>query len=269
MLKLSLFTVIAACVLAHASSAALAPTRMAKLHKRFGFMRPALLTLNAQYAQQGDLCNGYELSTNQWGMHSGTGHQSAAFHGCSEDGGIVWSTDWQWSGNDDQVKTYSNVQKPTGNRPYKDYKTLSAAWQWHYAQSSAVSADVSFDIFFSTTSQPGHGVADAHSKWEIMIWLSKRGPALPAGKKVAEADIKGTHWQVWLGNVENWQVLTFLNDNNSHMNDFNASLMPFIQYGIDNYKIDPSLILSGVQAGTEPFRGSALLYTSRYQLDIE
>ncbi|KAF8549960.1 concanavalin A-like lectin/glucanase [Imleria badia] len=92
-------------------------------------------TLTGQYTclTQGN----YELCNNQWGISDTSGND------------ISWSTTWTWADNENESRLE------------------------YLAESSGIRADVSYDIWFGTTSDGAQ--ASSSSTYEIMIRLSGLG----------------------------------------------------------------------------------------------
>ncbi|EIW87083.1 glycoside hydrolase family 12 protein [Coniophora puteana RWD-64-598 SS2] len=220
-------------------------------------------TLTGQYdcATQGN----YQLCNNQWGTSAGTGSQTATLNGVNGNS-VSWSTQWNWSGGDNSVKTYSNISPTTGmGSALSAITTAPTTWQWAYSDTSNVRADVSYDIWIGTT--PDGAQASAQSSYEIMIWLSGQGGIQPIGSKTASANIGGHQWDVWTGPNSNWQVISFLTTEGDITN-FSADLNDFFKYIIASNGVNSGLFLQTIESGTEPFTGSATLTTTGYSVSV-
>jgi len=122
-------------------------------------------------------------------------------------------------------------------------------------------------MWLSSTSQQGGG-ASSTSTYEIMVWLSTRGGAGPAGSQVATATINGESWNVYKGDVSNWVDFSFVRANGSEATSYSADLLSFFTYLVQNQGVPSSSFLNQLQSGTEPFTGSATLTTTYYSVAI-
>ncbi|KAG8948947.1 hypothetical protein FRC04_009148 [Tulasnella sp. 424] len=139
--------------------------------------------------------------------------------------------------------------------------SIPSTWKWTYTSASSdLVADVSYDLWLSTSSS-GTG-ASSTSSYEIMIWLSSRGGAGPAGSQIGTATVNGVTWKLFKGTVSTWTVFSYVAP--SEITNFSQDLLPFITYLTANQGISTSQYLVQLQAGTEPFIGSATLTTTAY-----
>ncbi|KAG6382029.1 glycoside hydrolase family 12 protein [Boletus reticuloceps] len=222
-------------------------------------------TLTGQYAclTQGN----YELCNNQWGIADGAGNQSATLISTSGND-ISWSTTWTWADNENDVKTYTNVESTTAKGMLlSDVTSAPTTWNWEYAtESSGIRADVSYDIWIGTV--PNGAQASSTSSYEIMIWLSGLGGIQPVGSlQTSDVSIAGYTWNAWKGPNGNWETISFVSQD-GNINDFSADLNEFFTWLIDNEGVSSSLYLQAIESGTEPFTGSAELLTSSYSVSV-
>ncbi|KDN38892.1 hypothetical protein RSAG8_09173, partial [Rhizoctonia solani AG-8 WAC10335] len=141
---------------------------------------------------------------------------------------------------------------------------IPTTWRWTYnAASTALIADVSYDLWLSNVPNSGTGSKD--TTFEVMIWLSNRR-AGPAGSKVATANINGLNWGLFKGRVGTWDVYSFVAP--SELSNYNADLKPFLTHLINSRGISSNQYLVALQAGTEPFEGSGTLTTTAYTAAI-
>ncbi|KAI5475695.1 glycoside hydrolase family 12 protein [Pseudohyphozyma bogoriensis] len=222
-------------------------------------------TLTDQYATEtlGD----YTLANNLWGMYSGSGSQTTSDGATSDDGATVaWSTTYTWSGGDTSVKSYANVAVVDGlGAALSTISSIPSVYDWSYTSpSSDLVADVSYDLWLSTDSTCGQAVSC--STYEVMVWLSARGSCQPAGSLSKTVTVAGIDWELWTGTVQNWNIFSFVAS--SEITSFDEDLMEFFTYLINNEGVASSQFLTGVQAGTEPFTGSATLEVSAYSASI-
>ncbi|EIW83245.1 glycoside hydrolase family 12 protein [Coniophora puteana RWD-64-598 SS2] len=225
----------------------------------------AATTLTGQYqcSTQGN----YELCNNQWGIDDGTGSQTATLVSTSGNT-ITWSTTWTWADNENDVKTYSNVSPTSGlGQQLSAIQSAPTAWNWDYVtESTGIRADVSYDIWLGTT--PNGAQASADSSYEIMIWLSGLGGIQPVGSlQTSGVSVAGYTWNIWTGPNSNWEVISFVSQD-GNINDFNVDLNDFFKYLTENEGVSSSLYLQDIESGTEPFTGSAELYTTSYSVSV-
>jgi xyloglucan-specific endo-beta-1,4-glucanase len=121
-----------------------------------------------------------------------------------------------------------------------------------------VVADVAYDMFLSST-------PDGSNEYEIMVWLAALGGAGPissTGSAIATVTINGVSWNVFVGPNGSMTVYSFVAT--STVTSFSGDLLEFFKYLENNQGLSSSLYLIDVQAGTEPFTGTADMKTSSY-----
>ncbi|KAG8873391.1 hypothetical protein FRB97_006800, partial [Tulasnella sp. 331] len=213
----------------------------------------------------------YTLLNDQWGISGYTGSQTAQALGCTGGTTLAWTTTYTWTGGPYQVKTYTDIYLNSGlGKQLSAIKSIPTVWDWSYpTASSDLVADVSYDLWLSASST-GSG-ASSTSSYEIMIWLSARGGAGPAGSQVATATINGDSWAVYQGVVSTWTVYSFkpASASTEYMS-FSQDLLPFLTYLETTYGVSSSQYLVQAQAGTEPFisTSTTTLHTTAYSIAI-
>ncbi|KAH7345630.1 glycoside hydrolase family 12 protein [Rhizoctonia solani] len=223
------------------------------LNKRFN-------VLSGQWDTESLNSGYYTLYNNLWGKDAGTGSQQT--QATSVNGKkVAWKTTYTWSGGQYNVKSYSNVGLNSGlGKKLSAISSIPTGWYWTYSSASSnLVSNVSYDLWLSTTS--GGSSTD-----EIMIWLSSRGGAGPAGSQIATATVNGVSWKLFKGTVSTWTVWSFVAP--SELTGYNSDLKPFFTYLINSQGLSNSKYLTGVQAGTEPFVGSATLTTTEYSVTV-
>ncbi|PIL34912.1 hypothetical protein GSI_02699 [Ganoderma sinense ZZ0214-1] len=244
----------------------------AELLVRLAFFLIALsiLGVSAQATLQGNDCTAagaYTLCQNLWGADTGTGSQTTTLHSASGNS-VSWETSYTWANSPDNVKSYPNVGHNTAKgMQLQDIASAPTSWQWYYqSASSDLRADVSYDIW---TGVPQSGdVASAASSYEIMIWLSNRGGIGGIGNLVASNIQVGGHtWNLKYGPNANWDVFSFITAEGDITN-FNSDLNAFFQYLVNNQGVAKTQYLQAIQAGTEPFTGSADLVISNFSVAV-
>ncbi|PCH40581.1 glycoside hydrolase family 12 protein [Wolfiporia cocos MD-104 SS10] len=225
----------------------------------------AQTTITGQYSctTSGD----YELCNDQWGEDNGTGSQNATLISTSGDS-ITWSTTYTWADNENDVKTYANVERTSGasGMTLAEITSAPTTYDWTYSsQSSDLRADVSYDIFTGTSAGDP---ASSTSNYEIMVWLSGEGGIQPVGSQVESGvEVAGYSWNLWAGPNSNWETISFVSAD-GNINSFSEDLNDFFQWLINNYNVPSSQVLQSIQAGTEAFTGSATLDVSSFSVTV-
>lgn len=111
--------------------------------------------------------------------------------------------------------------------------------------------------------------ADGSEEYEIMVWLAALGSAGPissTGKAIATVTINGVTWDVWVGPNGQMTVYSFVAK--STVTSFSGDLLKFFEYLVKDQGLSNSKYLIDVQAGTEPFTGTAKLTVSSYSVAV-
>ncbi|KIJ49412.1 glycoside hydrolase family 12 protein [Sphaerobolus stellatus SS14] len=225
----------------------------------------ANITLTGQYDCQA--AGEFTLCQNLWGESAGVGSQNSTLISTTGNA-ISWSTAWTWANNQNNVKSYANVQSTTAQGVQLSAITSApTAWSWSYrTQSAGIRADVSYDIWLGKASSGSP--ATSASSYEIMIWLSGKGGIQPVGSQILSGlQIAGQTWNLWKGPNANWEVLSFVSANGDITN-FNADLNDFFKYLVSSQGVASSQFVQAIQTGTEPFTGSAILDIASYSVAI-
>lgn len=130
-----------------------------------------------------------------------------------------------------------------------------------YSTSNIV-ADVAYDMFLSSS-------ASGSEEYEIMVWLAALGGAGPissTGSAIATTTINGVSWKLYEGKNGDMTVYSFVASSTTE--SFSGDMLEFFTYLIDNQGLSSSLYLTDVQAGTEPFTGTADLTVSSYSATV-
>ncbi|KAL7793685.1 endo-1,4-beta-glucanase [Trichoderma ceciliae] len=193
--------------------------------------------------------NQYSISNNLWGQNAGTGF------GCitqvSLGSSAAWHADWQWSGGQNNVKSYPNVQIsiPT-KRIVNSIGSMPTTARWNYTGSS-LRANVAYDLF--TAANPNH--VTYSGDYELMIWLGKFGDIGPIGSSQGTVAINGESWVLYYGFNGAMQVYSFVAPTNTA--SWSGDVKNIFSWLRDNrgYPASSQYVLS-YQFGTEPFTGS-------------
>lgn len=124
-------------------------------------------------AQEQTLCDqygyyssgSYAINNNLWGKDSGTGSQCTYVNSIS-DSGVSWYTTWNWSGGENQVKSYANSGYTGLTKKYvSDISSIPTSVEWSY-DNTDINADVAYDLF--TAADINHSTSSGD--YELMIW---------------------------------------------------------------------------------------------------
>ncbi|KAF8062545.1 endocellulase [Lyophyllum atratum] len=204
----------------------------------------------------------YTLCQNLWGASAQSSTLISASSG-------AWSTNYTWANGPNSVKSYANlIANNAKGKQLQNIQSAPTTWVWNYqSQSSGIRADVAYDIW---TGVPSSGnPASSASSFEIMIWLSGLGGIQPVGSQIKSGiSIAGHTWNLWRGPNQNWQVLSFVSASGDIKN-FSADLNLFFKYLIANQGVAATQFVQAIQAGTEPFTGTANLVTSSYSVSLQ
>ncbi|EED24352.1 endoglucanase, putative [Talaromyces stipitatus ATCC 10500] len=217
----------------------------------------------AAYAQQQSLCSQYSsytsgpytVNNNLWGESSGSGSQCTYVNSISSSG-VAWSTTWNWSGSNSQVKSYANSQYSALNKKLvSQLSSIPTSVQWSYSN-TAITADVSYDLF--TAADINH--VTYSGDYELMIWLGRYGGAQPLGSQIGTANVAGITWQLWYGVNGSQKTYSFVAP--SQTTSWSGDILNFFDY-LEEHQNFPasSQYLIDLQFGTEPFTGSQTTLT--------
>ncbi|KAF4981737.1 hypothetical protein FZEAL_2539 [Fusarium zealandicum] len=236
-----------------AVSAAASPTPAA-LDKRAQTMCGSWGTVQA---------SGYTVYHNNWGSGSASsGHQCTTFDQVKKGNSFVWSTEWSWAGGPGQVKSYANVALEKVNKKLSQIKSIPSKWTWRYTGSKMI-ANVSYDLWLAPS-------ASAKNQYEIMVWVGAYGGAGPisaTGSPIDTPTLVGSKWKLFKGKNSDVTVFSFVAEKN--IGNFDADLNEFYKYLTSKQGISKEMVVTSLQAGTEPFEGSnAVLRTFDYTIKV-
>ncbi|MFC4465793.1 hypothetical protein ACFPH6_14900 [Streptomyces xiangluensis] len=98
-----------------------------------------------------------------------------------------------------------------------------------------------------------------------MVWLNRQGGTGPLGSKVGRVGLGGAIWDIYEGDI-GWKVHSFVRVADTskatlNLDDFTQALVRRKLLSNDKY-------VSGIEAGTEVFRGTGRLGTKAFSVDI-
>jgi len=222
--------------------------------------------LSAQFATESEANGRFILENNLWGESAATSGSQTSQADSVSGNTVAWHTTYTWAGGPFNVKSYANLDLRAGlGKSIASIQSIPVTWDWTYTSASSdLVADVSYDLWLSNN--PSSGGASSDSTFEVMVWLSARGGAGPAGSQIGTAKVNNVTWKLFKGTVSTWTVLSFVAP--SEITNFNSDLKPFFTYLTQNQGVPSSQFLVQAQGGTEPFVGSATLTTTSYAISI-
>ncbi|KAH7492447.1 Inactive glycoside hydrolase XLP1 [Phytophthora ramorum] len=197
----------------------------------------------------------YIIYNNLWGESYATSGSQCTGLDSSSGSAVAWHTNWTWAGASSSVKSYANAALQFDAVQLSSVSSVPTTMEYSLDYSGTIVADVSYDLFTSSTS-------DGDNEFEIMIWLAAIGGAGPissTGSAVATTTIADTEWSLYSGANGDTTVYSFVASDT--VKSFSGDLMDFFTYLIDNESFSTSQYLNTVQAGTEPFTGTDVTLT--------
>lgn len=219
----------------------------------------------------------YTIYHNNWGANTATSGSQCTTFSTLKGNSVQWSTDWSWTGGAGHVKSYSNVALEKVDRKLSGIQHIPTTWAWRYVgliylsclmlkvaisyTGSNMVADVSFDLWLAPT-------ASSKNEYEIMIWLGSYGGAGPISSTgntpIATPTILGTKWKLFKGPNGDTTVFSFVAPSN--IKNWNGDLKEFFNYLTSNEGISAGMVVTSLQAGTEPFSGMFKTYSFKIQV---
>nr|QDF60592.1 xyloglucanase [Binary vector pBI-Xeg] len=202
----------------------------------------------------------YIVYNDLWGQSSDTSGTQCTGVDSLSGSTIAWHTSYSWSGASSQVKSFANVALQFTAKTLSSISSIKSTWKWY--STTNIVADVAYDMFLSSS-------ASGSNEYEIMVWLAALGGAGPissTGSAIATTTINGVTWKLYKGPNGSMTVYSFVAE--STVTSFSGDMLAFFTYLIKNQGLSSSLYLVDVQAGTEPFTGTAKLTASSYSADV-
>ncbi|KAG1696309.1 hypothetical protein DVH05_018856 [Phytophthora capsici] len=197
----------------------------------------------------------YIIYNNLWGESYATSGSQCTGLDSNSGSTVAWHTNWTWVGASSSVKSYANAALQFDAVQLSSVSSIPSTIEYSLDYSGTIVADVSYDLFTSSTS-------DGDNEFEIMIWLAAIGGAGPissTGSAVATTTIANTEWSLYSGANGDTTVYSFVASDT--VKSFSGDLMDFFTYLIENESFSTSQYLNTVQAGTEPFTGTDVTLT--------
>ncbi|KAI8623315.1 concanavalin A-like lectin/glucanase domain-containing protein [Xylariaceae sp. FL1651] len=207
---------------------------------------------------------GYEVNNNMWGKDSGQGSQCTYIDSISGSG-VSWHVQWQWSGGQNNVKSYPNSGRQLSPKKLvSQIGSIPTSVSWNYDNTNNLRADVAYDLF--TASDPNHSTSSGD--YELMIWLARYGGVQPIGSQIATVNVGGRSWELWSGYNGAMKVFSFVSSNPT--TSFNTDIKSFFSYlqSSQGFPASNQYLLT-LQFGTEPFTGgSTTLHVNNWSANV-
>ena len=212
----------------------------------------------------------YWINNNLWGQSSGSGWQ-AVWDTYLSGNTMGWGTNWSWTGQSNQVKSYSSVvlgwhwgwRRSGTGLPVQISANRNVNTGWNYSVSQSGTMNVAYDCWLHTISNPS---SNNNPTDEVMIWLYRAGGAGPLGTYQATVNLAGTSWDLYRGNI-GWNVFSFIRRTNTTNQTLN--IRDFLNHLVSRGWVSNSKYLTSVEAGTEVFIGNGRVDTNSYFCNVQ
>ncbi|KAJ2898765.1 putative Glycoside Hydrolase Family 12 [Zalerion maritima] len=194
---------------------------------------------------------------------------------------------WRWTETPDSVNSYPHVKFQNTNVPSSigNITSLRLKTSWGLGgpdedfpvegiQASDINAidlrcNVGWDMFGASDLEASQ--AEVNATTEIMIWLGLFGKPWPLGyskePKYPAQTLGGVDFNLYDGMNERGQtVLTWVAAEN--VTEFDAEVLPLIEYLLDNDFVDGDDILGLVEFGSEAFYATDNVTFSAYNMEV-
>ncbi|WP_405730651.1 endo-1,4-beta-glucanase [Streptomyces sp. NBC_00028] len=218
----------------------------------------------------------YYVNNNLWNEGKYTGTQ-CVWSNSQSGSTISWGTDYSLAnsatGRDYDVKSYASTvlgwhwgwktDKAATQLPIRvgDRKPVRTSWEFTVSAAPGT-MNVAYDLWLHNKN-----TADWQDQPtdEIMIWLNRQGGAGPLGTKYGSVSLGGAMWDIYQGDI-GWKVYSFVRQTNTtkaslNLDDFTQALVRRKLLSNDKY-------VSGIESGTEVFKGAGRLDTKSYSVNI-
>jgi len=241
--------------------------------------------------QEGHSASGYRVQNNLWGRSSATsGSQCSAFNSASGSS-VAWSTTWQWSGGENNVKSYSYSSRDFTKRLVSQISSIPTTAVWTVSNQNTRS-NVAYDLF--TARDVNHPTSGGD--YELMIWLGRYGGVQPIGSYKTTVNLAGRSWSLYVGYNGSMKVFSFVAP--GAVSNFSGNIKDFFNYMAANegfpaasqnlisklflflffvsvgfcwgsFELTVWISLAAVQFGTEPFTGGQTTFdVSRWSAEV-
>ncbi|MCF4140594.1 endo-1,4-beta-glucanase [Streptomyces sp. Tue 6430] len=218
----------------------------------------------------------YYVNNNLWNQEKAVGSQ-CVWDNSLTGSTVSWGTSYDWAnsatGKDYDVKSYAStvlgwhwgwkVDKAKTGLPIRvgDRKKVTVSWDFSVSANPGV-MNVAHDLWLHDKN-----TADWQDQPtdEVMIWLNRQGGAGPLGTRYGSVSLGGAMWDIYRGDI-GWNVYSFVRRTNTtkatlNLDDFTQALVRRKLLSNDKY-------VSGVESGTEVFKGKGRLDTKAYAVTV-
>ncbi|SPO01695.1 related to endoglucanase I precursor [Cephalotrichum gorgonifer] len=217
-------------------------------------------TLCEQYGYHAD--QGYEVLNNLWGRDAASSGSQCTYYLGRSGSGISWSSEWTWTGAENNVKSYVYAGRQFDRRLVSSISSLPTTLKWSYDVSN-IRANVAYDIF--THTDRDH--ENSNGNYELMIWLHRYGGIWPittssTGSPIETVTIGGHNWDLYFGYNGDMQVYSFLPSGDNPINNFSGDVKDYFNYLTRNHQFpETTQYMLIYQVGTEAFTGGPAKFT--------
>ncbi|KAK3293885.1 concanavalin A-like lectin/glucanase domain-containing protein [Chaetomium fimeti] len=200
--------------------------------------------------------NGYEVNNNNWGRDAATGGSQCTYVDNSSGSGVSWHATWQWSGGEDNVKSYPYGGKQVARgQKISAISTMETSVSWSYSDTN-IRANVAYDVF--TAADPDH--VNSSGDHELMIWLGRFGNVYPIGSSTGTVNVAGRTWELFVGYNGAMKVYSYVAA--SPINSYSANVKEFFNHmeSAQGFPASEQHLIV-FQMGTEPFTGGETTFT--------
>ncbi|OWY96007.1 LOW QUALITY PROTEIN: Glycoside hydrolase [Phytophthora megakarya] len=140
-----------------------------------------------------------------FGDNDPSGNQCTTIDGSSSSK-ISWHTEFNWAGDNWQVKSYANAALFFTPKQVAAISSIRTTMQYIYMYDGNIIANVAYDLFTSSS-------VDGAVEYELMVWLAALGGAWPltnSGKSIESVTVKGVNFNLYPGMNKNVKVFTYV-----------------------------------------------------------
>lgn len=247
--------------------------------------KPATVTIGCtDYLSQTDGASIY--NNNVWNKGAAGGaHWTQCLERHPVDGSIGWS--WNWPQRENVIFGYPQVKRgtspwaPLPNSPsglpvaHSELRSLRIS----HALDIVTNGDhnVATSMWLTSTSEIGNKPNPSVILAELMVWTYATPAHMrPAGSKVAEVELDGQQWEVWVdrnwhdasgANENHWIYLTFLAKHLSLNAAFDV--VKLTRYAVAQHILPPEFFYADVELGTELMSGAGLAWVKRFDVQVD
>ena len=123
-----------------------------------------------------------------------------------------------------------------------------------------------FNLAYDIWADPTPRRDGQNTGMELMIWLKEAGGIAPIGTKTATAALGGATWDVWTGDNQGVNVVSYVRQGYVDRVD-GLPLTDFVHDAVDRGVAQPGWYLTNIQAGFEPWSGGPGLSIDHFDVN--